>query len=85
MKELCLRLQRALRRAGSIALLSEIKAEPELALSCASFGRLHRQLGRIAEARDYLTRALETFERLGTLHESEKIRRELSELPRAER
>jgi tetratricopeptide (TPR) repeat protein len=65
----------------SIAVLSEIKAEPELALAYAGYGRLHKQLGRIAEARDYLSRALEIFERLGTLDEPEKVRQELAELP----
>jgi tetratricopeptide (TPR) repeat protein len=64
----------------SIAVLLEIKAEPELALAYAGYGRLHQQLGRIAEARDYLTRALEIFERLGILGEPEKVRRELAEL-----
>jgi hypothetical protein len=64
----------------SIAVLLEIKAEPELALAYAGYGRLHKQLGRIAEARDYLTRALAIFERLGVLGEPEKVRRELAEL-----
>lgn len=66
----------------SIAVLSEIKAEPELALAYAGYGRFHKQLGRIAEAHKYLSRALEIFERLGTLGEPDKVRRELAELPR---
>jgi len=65
----------------SIAVLSEIKAEPELALAYAGYGRLHKQLSSIGEARDYLTRALEIFERLGILGEPDKTRRELAELP----
>jgi tetratricopeptide (TPR) repeat protein len=64
----------------SIAALLEIKAEPDLALAYAGYGRFHKQLGRIAEARDYLTRALEIFERVGILGEPEKVRRELAEL-----
>jgi hypothetical protein len=64
-----------------IAVLLEIKAEPELALAYAGYGRFHKQLGRIAEARDYLTRALEIFERLGTLDEPQTVRRERAELP----
>jgi class 3 adenylate cyclase/tetratricopeptide (TPR) repeat protein len=68
----------------SIAVLLEIKAEPELALAYAGYGRLHKQLRRITEARDCLTRALEIFERLGTLHEPDKVRRELSAFPRGE-
>jgi hypothetical protein len=35
----------------------------------------------VAEARDYLARALEIFERLGTLIETDKLRAELAELP----
>ena len=35
----------------------------------------------LAEAREYLTRALEIFERLGTPIEPEKVRAELAELP----
>jgi hypothetical protein len=52
-----------------------------LALAYASYDRFHNQQGRIAEARDYLTRALEIFERLGTLIEPDKVRAELAELP----
>ena len=38
--------------------------------------------GRVRrEARRYLTQALEIFERLGTLIEPEKVRKELAELP----
>jgi tetratricopeptide (TPR) repeat protein len=65
----------------SIAVLLESKAEPELALAYAGYGRLHRQLGKIAKARDYLTRALEISERLGILDEPDQVRRELAEFP----
>jgi hypothetical protein len=34
----------------------------------------------MAQAREYLTRALEIFERLGTLGEPEKVRQALAEL-----
>jgi class 3 adenylate cyclase/tetratricopeptide (TPR) repeat protein len=67
----------------SIRFLRDSGAENELALACLAYGRLHRRLGRIAEARDYLTRALEIFERLGTLNEPDKVRAELAELPAA--
>src|SRR5712691_5514924 len=53
----------------SIAILQQIKAENELALAYAGYGRLHQQQGNISQARDYLTRALEIFNRLGTLLE----------------
>jgi hypothetical protein len=42
--------------------------------------QLHKQQRKIAEARDYLTRALEIFERLGTLTEPDKVRAELAGL-----
>jgi class 3 adenylate cyclase/tetratricopeptide (TPR) repeat protein len=66
----------------SISILREIKAENELALAYAGYGRLHKQQGLTAQAREYLTKALEIFERLGTLIEPEKIREELAGLPR---
>jgi len=65
----------------SIAVLREIRAENELALACAGYGRLHKQTRQIEKARDYLSRALEIFERLGTLIEPKKIREILAELP----
>jgi len=64
----------------SIAIFREIKAENELALAYAGYGRLHKQKGQIAQAREYLTKALEIFERLGTLIEPDKVRKELAEL-----
>jgi tetratricopeptide (TPR) repeat protein len=66
----------------SIAVLQEIKAENELALAYAGYGRLHKRQGQIAQARKYLTKALEIFERLGTLIEPDKARNELAELPK---
>ena len=66
---------------ASISMLRDIKAENELALAYAGYGRLHRRQGRIEESRDYLTRALEIFERLGTRMEPDKVRAELAELP----
>jgi tetratricopeptide (TPR) repeat protein len=65
----------------SIAIFREIKAENELALAYAGYGRYHRQQGQIAQAREYLTKALEIFERLGTLIEPDRVREELAELP----
>jgi len=61
----------------SIAVLREIKAENELAMAYAGYGRLHKKQGEIARAREYLTKALEIFERLGTLIEPDKVREEL--------
>ena len=60
---------------------SEIKAENELALAYAGFGRLQKKQGEIARARHYLTKALEIFERLGTPSEPDKVREELTSLP----
>jgi tetratricopeptide (TPR) repeat protein len=67
----------------SIAVFQEIKAENELALAYAGYGRLHKQQNQIAQARDYLMKALEIFERLGTLLEPDKVREILAELPEA--
>ena len=65
----------------SIAVLQEIKAENELALAYAGYGRLHKKQGQVEQAREYLAKALEIFERLGTLIEPDKVREELAELP----
>ncbi|NIQ88497.1 MAG: tetratricopeptide repeat protein [Deltaproteobacteria bacterium] len=67
----------------SIAIFQEIKAENELALAYAGYGRLLKEQGEIARAREFLTNALEIFERLGTLIEPEKVREILAELPEA--
>jgi tetratricopeptide (TPR) repeat protein len=64
----------------SMAVLQEIKAENELALAYAGYGRLHKQQSKVGQARKYLTEALEIFERLGTLIEPDKVRRELAEI-----
>jgi tetratricopeptide (TPR) repeat protein len=64
----------------SIAVLREIKAENELALAYAGYGRLQKQQGHIGQAREYLTNALEIFERLGTLIEPDKVREQLAKL-----
>jgi class 3 adenylate cyclase/tetratricopeptide (TPR) repeat protein len=65
----------------SIAIFHEIKAENELALAFVSYGRLHKEKGQIAKSREYLSKALEIFERLGTSIEPENIRKILAELP----
>jgi predicted ATPase/class 3 adenylate cyclase len=67
----------------SIAIFREIKAENELALAYAGYGRLHKQQNKITQALEYLTKALEIFERLGTLFEPDKVREELAGLPEA--
>jgi hypothetical protein len=45
-------------------------------------GRYHKQQGNTEQASEYLTKALEIFERLGTLIEPDKVRKELAELSR---
>jgi tetratricopeptide (TPR) repeat protein len=65
----------------SIAILQEIKAENALAMAYAGYGRLHKQQGNAEQGREYLTDALEIFERLGTLIEPDKVREELAALP----
>jgi class 3 adenylate cyclase/tetratricopeptide (TPR) repeat protein len=66
----------------SIAILQQIKAENELALAYAGYGRLYQQQGNTSQAREYLARALAIFERLGTLGEPDKVRQALAALPR---
>jgi len=65
----------------AIVLFQEIKAQNSLANVYGGVGRLHKQQGRTAQAREYLTRALEIFARQGTLLEPDKMREELAGLP----
>ena len=67
----------------SIAVFQKIKAENDLALAYAGYGRLQKQQGQFAQAREYLSKGLEIFERLGTLIEPDKAREILAELPEA--
>ena len=66
-----------------IPILQEIKTENELARAYAGYGRYFRQQGNLAQAREYLTKALEIFERLGSLIEPDKVRKELTRLTEA--
>ena len=52
-------------------------------MAYAGYGRLQKRQGQFAQARDYLKKALEIFERLGTLIEPDKVREILAELPEA--
>jgi class 3 adenylate cyclase/tetratricopeptide (TPR) repeat protein len=65
----------------SIAVLQEIKAENELALAYAGYGRLHKQQNQITQAKEYLLKALEIFDRLGTMIEPDRVKEELAGLP----
>jgi tetratricopeptide (TPR) repeat protein len=67
----------------SIAVFQEIKAENDVALAYVGYGRLQKQQGQFAQAREYLTKALEIFERLVTLIEPDKVKKILAELPEA--
>ncbi|MBW1768632.1 MAG: tetratricopeptide repeat protein, partial [Deltaproteobacteria bacterium] len=64
----------------SISIFRETKMENFLALAYAGYGRLHKLQGNVEQAREYLTKALEILERLGTLIEPEKVREELAGL-----
>ena len=64
-----------------IAIFKGIKAENELALSYAGLGRLSKKQGDTVQAREHLSKALEIFERLGTLIEPDKVKKELADLP----
>ena len=65
----------------AISIASEIKAENDLGLAYSGMGRYHKQQGNTDKAREYLTKALDIFERLGTLIEPDKVREELAESP----
>jgi len=64
----------------AISIFQEIKAENDLALTYSGMGRYYKHQGDTGQAREYLTRALEIFERLGTLIEPDKVREELASL-----
>jgi tetratricopeptide (TPR) repeat protein len=64
----------------SLRVLEEIQAENELALALAGYGRLLRDQGRTESAREHLGRALAILERLGTLREPERVRKDLAGL-----
>ena len=51
-----------------------------MALAFAGYGRCHKLKGQNTQAQEYLTKALEIFERLGTLIEPDKVRKELAGL-----
>ena len=58
----------------------EIKAENELALAYAGYGRLYKQQDNAEKAIEYLIKAKKILDRLGTLIEPEKIRKDLNDL-----
>lgn len=64
----------------AISICRRIKAENSLALAYAGLGRCHKHQGNAAVARDYLNRALEIFQRLGTLLEPDNVIQELAQL-----
>ena len=66
---------------AGISILRDIKAEDDLACAYAGYACLHKRQGRTAQAHEYFSRALEIFERLGTLVEPDKVRAELAALP----
>ncbi|MBC2717818.1 MAG: AAA family ATPase [Desulfobacteraceae bacterium] len=65
----------------SIDIFQAVKAEDFLARAYAGYGRFYKQQGDIDKAREYLTKALEIFERLGILNQPEKVKKELADLP----
>ena len=65
----------------SIDIYREIKAENELALTYVCYGRIHKRQKQIALAGEYFMKALEIFERLGTLVVPDRVREELDGLP----
>jgi tetratricopeptide (TPR) repeat protein len=65
----------------AISTFQELGTENDLALAYSGMGRFHKQQGNADKAREYLTKALEIFERLGTLIEPDTVRQQLAELP----
>ncbi len=65
----------------ALALFRAMRAENEVALTQAAYGRVLKEQECFAEARRRLTEALHTFERLGTLVQPERVRAELAALP----
>ena len=65
----------------SIEVLGEIKADGELAHTYENYGRFHLEQDETLLAKNYLTKALEIFERINTLNKSEELRNEISRLP----
>ena len=61
--------------------MDSIRAENEAALARAALGRLRMKQRRWKQARRYLSEALETFERLGTRIEPERLKKDLASLP----
>jgi tetratricopeptide (TPR) repeat protein len=64
----------------STQIYKRINSDNELALAYSGYGRLYKQQGNTDKAREYLTMALEIFERLGTFIEPDKVKKELNEL-----
>jgi len=67
----------------SLSIYQQLKAENVLALPYSGLGRYYKRQGDTKQAREYLTKALEIFERGGHLIEPDKVRAELAELPEA--
>ena len=65
----------------AIAIFKEIKAPNDLPLAYSGMDRLHKSRDEYAEERQYLTQAVEIFERLRRLVEPDKATMELVELP----
>jgi hypothetical protein len=64
-------------------LFKETNMENKLALTYTGFGRYHQKTGEMAKAREYLIRALDIFECLGTMIEPDKVKKALTCLPAA--
>lgn len=65
---------------SSMSVFVRLGAANELALTWAGFGRLRQKEGDRERAIEYLTRALQAFEKLGTRIEPDSVRRSLAEL-----
>jgi len=64
----------------SIKILKKAGTKNELAISYFSLGKLFKEKGEKDKAKKHVTQALNLFEKLGTLHEPEKVREVLKDL-----
>ncbi len=65
----------------TIAISQKINAEYYLARACAGFGRYYKQTGDTKQAREYLNKALDIFERLEIIDQPATVKEELAGLP----
>jgi hypothetical protein len=59
-------------------MFTETKMKNELALALTGYGHYHKKTGEVAKTREYFIKALDIFERVGTMIEPDKVKNALS-------